>query len=179
MQNNYLQLAWDVSALAKGVEEPGANIKSISNRMFWLGVIPIAVEEIASPALDEDKRSIGKRVLLATVRHIGSGYIGIRDFTNALASGYEPSVGLLGTVSKSLTNFGRDLAKVGAGKTLSKDWITHLATAIGFASGLGGTQVGKTVTGLRNLLNGSEVPRTFDEYRQQLRTGHKKARIHQ
>lgn len=179
MQNNYMQLAWDMAAYAKGRDEPNANIQSLSNRMFWLVVLPIAIEEMASPALDENHESLGKRAFLATLRHFGAGYIGMRDVTNAVANGYEPSVGLIGTVMKSATNAARDIKNAAAtGKTISKDWMTHAATALGMATGIGGTQYGKTGSFMKDLATGTEKPKGFNEYRQGFRTGHSKARIH-
>jgi hypothetical protein len=49
--------------------------------------------------------------------------------------------------------------------------ITHSFTALGMATGLGGAQIGKTVQGLTHYVQGTERPRTFDEWRQMLRTG--------
>lgn len=180
MQNNYLQWMWDAGAWAKGREEPGANVASLSRRVFWLAIWSIAAEEIASPALDEDRRSLGQKVFLATLRHFGAGFIGVRDITNAAAHGYEPSVGLLGTLGKEIAGTGREMARVGAGKELSKNWLIHAFTALGFATGLGGAQLGKTSSYLKDRATGAErKPRSFSELRQGLRTGHSKPRIHQ
>lgn len=179
MANNMFQYAWDISATVKGREEPGAHIQSLTNRLFLYAILPIVVEELASPALDHDGRSLGSRALSATVRYFGSFLVGVRDITNAAFYGYEPSVGLVGTVGKSLTDIARDAKAAGFQKTVSKDWLTHMATALGMATGIGGTQVGKTATGVVGLETGRERPRSFNEYRQMLRTGHTKARVHQ
>jgi hypothetical protein len=179
MQNNYMQWMWDAGAWAKGREELGANISSLSRRVFWLAIWSIAAEEIASPAMDEDRRSLGQKVFMATLRHFGAGYIGVRDVTNAAAHGYEPSVGLLGTLSKEIAGTGREMARVGAEKELSKNWLIHAMTALGFATGLGGAQLGKTSSYLKDRFTGAERgPKSWAELRQGLRTGHSKPRIH-
>lgn len=185
MANNYFQGAWDVASMVRGGDkEPRANMQSLINRMFWLVIIPIAVEEMASPALDEHQESYGVKIAKAIVRHFGASFVGVRDLTNALASGYEPSVGLIGTVARSLTNQARDLRNAIMEKKVSKDWIIHTATALGMATGVGGSQIGKTGSFLRDVARGADVPRNIltetnwqDEWRQGLRTGHSKPRV--
>ncbi len=176
MANNYFQAAWDIASMARGKPEPNATGRDLANRAFWLFVIPLAVEELASPALDEHKESLGVRSLKALARHVGGSFVGLRDVTNAIAGGYEPSVGLIGTVGKSLANIGRDINRIGAGRTVRKDWMTDLTTGAGFATGIGGPQYGKTLGFITDLITGKETPKTFNEYRQGLRTGHSKAR---
>lgn len=174
--NTQVETMWLASARLRGMDEPGASVSNIANRTFWTFVIPVIMEEMASPALDEHKQSLGTKMLLALTRHVGSYIIGLRDITNGIAGGYEPSVGLLGTVMKSMTNLGRDINRLGTGKALRKDWMTDLATALGFATGIGGPQVGKTGGFIVDLATGKERPRTLNEYRQGLRTGHSRAR---
>jgi hypothetical protein len=177
MANNYFQAAWDIGGLARGREEPNANIRSLSNKLFWLVVIPIAIEEMAGPARDEHGDSLGLQILKATARQFGASIIFMRDMTNAAFSGYEPSIGLLGTVMKSISDTAKDIHKSGTGQ-LSKDWMIHSFTALGMLTGVGGSQVGKTGSFVKDLATGRERPRTFNEYRQGLRTGHSKARKH-
>ena len=115
-------------------------------------------------------------MFLATLRYFGSFIPVGRDFTNAAAGGYEPSVGLLGTVYRNMASFAKDVRNKGMGKTVSADWLTHLMTALGMATGIGGTQVGKTITGVSGAVTGRERPRDLTEYRQLLRTGHTRPR---
>jgi hypothetical protein len=178
--NMALQWAWDAGAKWKGRDEPGANIGSLSNRMFWGFMMAVAMEELAAPALDQSKRGIGTSLLLAGIRHVGAWMPGLRDFTNALASGYEPSVGFLGTVAKTIADTAKDVSKsLQAGKTVSQNWLVHTATAIGLATGIGGSQFGRTGSYLKDRATGRErTPRTWDELRQGLRTGHSKSRVH-
>lgn len=178
MNANMLQLKWDIGAKISGREEPGANAASIGGRLFAYTVIPILAEELATAPLDEDhKHGIGTKMALATIRYLGGQYIGIRDITNALAYGNEPSVGLLGTVSHAIWSAGQDIARLGSGQVVSKNWMIHAGTALGMATGMGGTQVGKTGSFVKDLLRGSEKNLSFDQLRQGLRTGHSKPRV--
>lgn len=178
--NMALQWAWDAGAKWKGRDEPGANIGSLSNRMFWGFIMAVAMEELAAPALDQHKQGIGTQLLLAGIRHVGAWMPGLRDFTNAIASGYEPSVGFLGTVAKTIADTGKDINKsMQAGKMVSQNWLIHTATALGFATGIGGSQFGRTGSYLKDRATGKErTPKTWGELRQGLRTGHSKPRIH-
>jgi hypothetical protein len=171
MFNNQLQFLWDAGAVLKGRDEPRANVKSLASRFFYLAVLPIAIEEMASPVFDKNHESLGERTLKATIRYLGAGIIGLRDLTNSIYSGYEPSVGLLGTAMKAVYNTAQDVYKTGLRKNVSNNMITHSFTALGMATGLGGAQIGKTVQGLTHYEQGTERPRTFDEWRQMLRTG--------
>lgn len=176
MTNNYFQAAWDTQALKDGRYEPNANGKSLSARAFMLFMIPLVIEELASPALDEHKDSLGIRMMKALVRHLGSSIFGLREFTNAIAGGYEPSVGMMGILMKNLANVGRDINRGVTGRTLRKDWMTDAATFLGFTTGIGGPQMGKTGGFLTDVATGRDRPRTFNEIRQGLRTGHSRAR---
>lgn len=179
--NSYVQLAWDAAATARGPigeapPEPGANAASIAKRLAAIMAL-IYIEENATAALDEDKHGLMTKTILATVRHFGGGLVGLREVTNGLASGYEPSTGMLGVMVKAGTQTAKDINRSStAGAALSKSWLIHSATTVGVLTGVGGTQPGKTISFLKDLATGREQPRTFNEYRQGLRTGHSQAR---
>jgi len=42
-------------------------------------------------------------MLLASVRYMGGGFVGLREVTNGLAHGYEPTTGMIGTLFKAGT----------------------------------------------------------------------------
>lgn len=177
--NMALQWAWDAKAWAQGKDEPGADIRSLSNRFFWGFMMAVVIEELAHPPLHEDKRyGPVTRMALAGVRHVGAWLPGLRDFTNAIAGGYEPSTGFLTMLSKNLYQTGQDIKKSLEGKQVSRNWFTHLATTLAFATGVGGAQFGRTGTYIKNRMTGAErPPRTWTELRQGLRTGTSKPRI--
>jgi hypothetical protein len=177
-QNNQFQLAWDAAARFRGNPggEPGANAASISRRLALIMGI-IFIEEMAGPAKDEHGHGLLTQLAFATTRFLGGGYIGLREVTNGLAHGYEPSTGMIGTLFKGGTEVAKDLAKATGYKAgVAKDWIRNTMTAIGFATGVGGTQLGRTGQFGYDVARGADRPRTFNDYRQGLRTGHSKAR---
>ncbi len=116
----------------------------------------------------------------------------VRDFTNALAYGNEPSVGMMGTIAKEMTKAVKDAGQLAEGKPVNKDWLAHLTTAVGISTGLGGPQIGKTAGFLADLYSGKDKVNepavgvlgstkghfpAFNAYRQGLRTGHSKPRV--
>lgn len=181
--NNNFQLAWDTAAALRDTPdgtapEPGANAWSISKRVGLI-LATIFIEEQASAAKDEDHHGLLTRMALASLRYFGAGFVGARELTNGLAAGYEPSTGLIGTISKGINETVKDLKQAtGIKAGIAKNWIIHTATTLGYATGIGGTQLGKTGSFLNDLRTGREQPRTFNDYRQGLRTGHSKARVH-
>jgi hypothetical protein len=139
----------------------------------------IFIEEQATAALDEDKKGFLHAMAMSSLRYFGGGFVGLRELSNGLASGYEPSVGMLGTIFKAGTESAKDLARAtSTGAAVSKNWIIHTANSIGFLTGVGGSQVGKVGSFANDLRTGREQPQTFNQYRQGFRTGHSKARIH-
>lgn len=181
--NNNFQLAWDTAAALRDTPdgtapEPGANAWSISKRVGLI-LATIFIEEQASAAKDEDHHGLLTKMALASLRYFGAGFVGARELTNGLAAGYEPSTGLIGTISKGINETVKDLKQAtGIKAGIAKNWIIHTATTLGYATGIGGTQLGKTGSFLNDLRTGREQPRTFNDYRQGLRTGHSKARVH-
>ena len=201
--NNQIQLAWDLASktrddvayqgqpspqlldvLKKGEDgewyfrpEPNADWVSLSRRLALI-VGTIIIEEMATAPLDDSHHGLLARSALAFIRYAGAGIVGLREVTTAFAHGYEPSTGMIGTMTRAATQMGRDIKNMGAGKTVSKDWMTHFATALGFMTGIGGSQYGRTATGVTGMVTGKDRPRTFNQLRQTLRTGHTKPRIH-
>lgn len=179
VQNMYFQMAWDAGAMMQGRQEPGANARSLANRMFLVFLIPLLAEELAVPALDESKDGIGVHTLKLLGRHLGAGIVGLRDFTNAASRGQNPAMGLIGTVATELAKAGADVKRAfESGKKMSDNWIIHAATILGFATGVGGVQPGRTGSFGVDVVTGKERPRGFNQWRQGLRTGHSKARKH-
>ncbi len=178
--NNNFQLAWDASARLSGNSggEPGANGYSITRRVGYVMAI-IMIEEMATAAKDEDHKGLLAKTLLAGLRYFGAGFVGARELTNGLASGYEPSTGMIGTLFKAGSDTVKDLSKAtGAKAGLAKDWIKHTATTLGFITGVGGSQIGRTGQFGVNVATGKDRPISLTDWRQGLRTGSSKARRH-
>lgn len=168
MLNNIFQWAWDVQARStRGAgSEPGANWNSILQRLFILGFGLTLVEGLAEPALSENKdRGLGHWLLLSFLRSYGGMLPGIREITNGVAGGYEPSTGMFGNFLNLLWNAGKDVAKP------SRNAIVHFFTLLGMM-GVGSAQVGRTVQGGVHQIEGTERPRTLEEYRALYRKGY-------
>lgn len=202
MANNYFQAAWDMSAMISGPKiageleapdiinmsknakgewqykpEPNATVRAMSNKLFWLVIIPLIVEETAGPVKDEHGDRPGMQALKAVGRHFGSSIIGLRDITNAALGGYDPSIGMTGILLKTMSDTGKDIQRLGAKGAATRDWMIHSFSALAALTGVGGAQVGRTANFVKDLTTGQERPRTFNDYRQGLRTGHSKARM--
>lgn len=178
--NMLMNFYWDAKAWGKGKDEPGANKASLSKRMFWLGLMPIIFEELALPPLTKDERGgVGMHMARTLAAHFGATIPILRDFTNAWRAGVDPGTGFLGTASRALSNIAKDMAKAAsAGKRASENWMINAATAIGFATGMVPSQAGRTGSYVKDRITGKErTPRSWEELRQGLRTGHSKPRI--
>lgn len=200
--NNQIQMAWDLASKMRDAvpfqglpsptildmlkkengewyyrPEPNSDWVSMSRKLaLILGTIMI--EEMATAPLDDSHHGLLARASLAFIRYAGSGIVGLREVTTAFAHGYEPSTGMIGTMSRGAAQIGKDIKNMGTGKALSKDWMTHFATALGYMTGIGGSQYGRTATGVTGMVRGTDTPRTFNQLRQTLRTGHTKPRVH-
>ena len=181
--NNVIQLGWDANAAkTRGLgAEPGANVPSMALRTIGLVLIPAVVEHLADMqwvGKDREDENVGKEIALASLRYFGSFFPGVREITNAIAGGREPSVGLWSTAGRSVWQFARDISKTMAGDDQSADWIVHYATMLGMGTGIGGAAPARTITGIRGRMSGEEEPESFAETIRQLKTGHPRPRGH-
>ena len=168
--HNFNMLAgqkWDIGAKMTGRDEPGANWKNIANTVFWVSVVPIIAEEISAPALDQHK---GSGMLLAMGRYIGGQLPFVRDITNAVLHGYEPSVGLIGTVAHQLT-----LAAHEAGHQTDKA-ISRLLTGLAILTGVGSQPLANKAQYDLNVVRGKETPKNLSQILQGMRTGSQRPR---
>jgi hypothetical protein len=176
--NNNFQFVWDSKAYLGGRVEPGASAAQLS-KYVALVLGTLVIESLAKPALDKDKKGFLHTLILQAVHLFGGGFIGLREFTSGMAHGYGPSSGLVGTFGKGIYETVEDLKKTSGVKAgVAKDAIMHTATTIGFLTGLTTAQMGRTGQFAFNVARGQDRPRTFDQWRQGLRTGKSKARVH-
>lgn len=168
--NNMLQLGRDVGAYSTGREEPGANVGSIGARIAYLFVTVIVADVIAEKLFTHNKEPIAELAMKSGLRTLGSGIVGLRELTNWLFGGYEPTAGAIGVLFKNVAYLGKDLKLHHPG--FGRDALRHLMGFIGMAAGIGGDQLGATSEGVANLFTGAEKPRTPSELTKQLVTGH-------
>ena len=168
--HNFNMLAgqkWDVGAKLTGRDEPGANWKNITNTLFWVTVVPIIAEEISAPALDTHK---GSSILQAIGRYFGGQLPFIRDISNAVLHGYEPSVGMLGTVAHQMTLAAHEVGKQG------DKAISRLLTGFAMLTGIGSQPLANKAQYDVNVARGRESPRNVLDILQGMRTGSQKPR---
>lgn len=178
--NNNFQFAWDSAEYLRGNkrQEPGANAARIS--AWTASVISVLmIEYAAGAALDKDKKGPLHTLMMGALHLFGGQFIILREITSGAAHGYGPASGLMGTIWKAGEETVKDIGKASGAKAgLAKNWIKHTADSIGFATGLATSQVGRTGQFVSRVAQGQERPRTFDQWRQGLRTGSMKPRVH-
>lgn len=178
--NNNFQFVWDAKAALGGNKqaEPGANAARLS-RHIAVVLMTLFIEEQATAALDSDRKGFLHSMLMKSLHLFGGQFIGLREVTSGLSHGYGPASGLWGTMVKAGEEIVKDIAKeTGIKAGVAKNAIKHTADSIGFMTGLGGSQVGRTGQFLANVARGRERPQTFNQWRQGLRTGSMKPRVH-
>jgi len=109
--------------------------------VFW----PALIEELVTPMTNDEKESWAKKVTKAVGFSLSSSWVGIRDVVHAMATGHDPSAGLVSTALKTVTDLQRDLTKekMSFTKQNAGHLIQHAATAAGAATGLVNAQEGK------------------------------------
>ncbi|HEX4500587.1 MAG TPA: hypothetical protein VH187_05355 [Scandinavium sp.] len=172
--NFQTQIGWDLAAYARGAEEPGANIPSLANKIFKTAMVPILVEEFANLSWSDKHESWGSVLAKAVGRFFGGMIPGVREVSNWVLDGREPSVGMLTTAARTAQAARTDAQHLITGKKLSENWATHFTAAIGGGLGIGGPQVGRTGTFTVDYLHGKNQPVTFDQWMRALFTGHAK-----
>ncbi len=177
--NLRMRIAWDMAGMKQGRDEPGATTGGIANRMFWSILIPLIAEEVATGAMDEDHRGWGWKAFDASLRFIGGGYVGIREITNAVAHGREPSVGMLSSIAKTLNDAYNDISRDISGKSLGPKAMMHKFMAGAALTGYGGIESARIISFLTDRSKGREGPiKSWDELDQVLKTGRTKPRVH-
>lgn len=202
LANKNFQFTWDAAAYLRGPKEgdagsppppgadvgsngewsyapePGANAARLA-KYVGLFLAIVYMENLAKAPLEEDKKNFLQQMLAQSAHLLGGQFVGLREIAGPAMHGLTPSTGLLGTLGKAAYQTVGDIKKATTTQAaMSKDWIIHTATALGFATGLGGTQIGRTGSFVRDVATGRDRPKTFNEVRQGLRTGHSQPRKH-
>lgn len=198
--NNHIQLVWDLNAKLRGdvkyegqIDPPnilnmekrngewyykpegGAKWVNMAQVFFWISVVPIIVHALAAPPKDSHGDNIAKIVLKDVAQHYGSMLVGVRDASNFLLNGYDPSIGTIGTLAQIVKHSRDDARKTMQGKR-ARDGIAHSLTLLGAMTGVGGLSPGKTIQFGVDVARDKDRPKTLKDVRQGLRTGHSKAR---
>ena len=165
IMNRQYELAWkagDTLGMVKDGEYAKAmkEVPGITGMMFSYVLFPALVEELVTPLTNDKHESWGKMAAKSIGFSLASSWIGIRDIASAALNGRDPSVGLLGTAYKTVTDTVRDLnkdrpfSKANAGALLQ-----HVATTLGAMTGLVNAQVGKAARFGLDVANRQEHPK--------------------
>ena len=165
IMNRQYELAWkagDTLGMVKDGEYAKAmkEVPGIGGMLFSYVLFPALVEELVTPLTNDKHESWGKMAAKSIGFSLASSWIGIRDIASAALNGRDPSVGLLGTAYKTVTDTVRDLnkdrpfSKANAGALLQ-----HVATTLGAMTGLVNAQVGKAARFGLDVANRQEHPK--------------------
>ncbi len=128
--------------------------------LFAYVLAPALIEEAVTPLMSDEHESWGKKAAKGVAYTLGASWVGIRDFANAVLNGRDPSIGLMQTAAKSVTDLARDVSKKApfskehAGKIV-KDGATMLGTLTGTVP----TQVGRLAQFGVNVASGEDRPK--------------------
>jgi hypothetical protein len=132
----------------------------LTSMLFAYVLAPALIEELVTPLVSSDNESWGRKAAKGVAFTLGASWVGVRDIANAILNGRDPSVGLVSTALKTITDPFRDLnkqapfSKEHAGKIV-KDGATLLGTLTGVVP----SQVGRTAEFGHGVASGQERPR--------------------
>lgn len=112
----------------------------VSGRLFAYVIAPAMIEELVSPMTNKDHESWGAMAAKSLAFTLSSSWIGVRDVVNAVLNKRDPSVGLLSTAEKSISDVVRDVTskQMKAGNV-----IKHGTQLGGMLSGLTPAPIGR------------------------------------
>jgi hypothetical protein len=132
----------------------------LTSMLFTYVLAPALVEEAVTPLASQDGDSWGKKAAKGIAFTLGASWVGVRDVANALLNGRDPSVGLISTAAKTITDFGRDLHKQAPfGREHAGKVVRDGSTLLGALSGVVPAQVGRTAEFGLGVSQGTERPR--------------------
>lgn len=165
IMNRQYELMWkagDTLDLVKQGEYSDAmkQVPHLTAGLFSYVILPALIEEMVTPLTSDKNESWGKKAAKGLAYTVSASWIGVRDIASAMLNGRDPSIGLLSTTYKTISDLGRDLAK---DRPFSKQHagavIQHGATAFGAATGLMNAQVGKSGKFIYDYATGQERPK--------------------
>lgn len=165
IMNRQYELAWkagDTLDLVKKGEykKAMAEVPGIAGMLFSYVIAPAIIEELVTPLASDKKESWGMKAAKSLTYTVSASWIVVREIASAVLNGRDPSMGLLTTAAKTVTDTVRDLEK---DKPFSKRnagrLIQHSATTLGAATGLVNAQVGKSGRFIYDYANGLVKPK--------------------
>lgn len=132
---NALDLAKDGQKAQAMVEA-----KQVAGRLFAYVVAPAMIEELVSPLTNKDRESWSEIAAKSLLFTLSSSWIGVRDIVSAILNKRDPSVGLLSTSEKSISDMVRDVT---AKRMNPGNVVRHGAQLGGMLTGLTPAPIGR------------------------------------
>lgn len=165
IMNRQYELLWksgETLGLAKDGEyrEAMSRAPELTSMLFAYVLAPALIEEMVTPLISDDKESWGKKAAKGLAFTLGASWVGVRDLASAMLNGRDPSIGLISTAGKTLTDFARDFGKKEPlGKGHAGKVVRDGATLLGALTGTVPAQVGKTAQFGIGVAQGTERPK--------------------
>ena len=165
IMNRQYELLWksgEALDLAKegNYREAMQRAPELTSMLFAYVLAPALIEEMVTPLASSGNESWGKKAAKGVAFTLGASWVGVRDVANALLNGRDPSVGLISTAAKTITDFGRDLKKEGPfSKAHAGKVVRDGATLLGALSGVVPAQAGRTAQFGLGVAQGTERPK--------------------
>jgi hypothetical protein len=140
--NRQMEMVWKAGEMTDMVKEGQyasafKEVPKMAGMIFAYAIAPALIEQIVSGQIN-DNESWAKKAGKALLETGGASWVGVRDFTSAIVSGRDPTLGLGGTALKTGTDLWRDFGKK---QPFNKE---HAGRLIQDASGFIGTATGLT-----------------------------------
>lgn len=177
IMNRQFELAWkakDTLGMVREGDLAGAkaHVPELTAGLFSYIIFPALIEELVTPLPDPHHESWGVKAAKGLAFTISSSWIGIRDLASAMLRGSDPSVGLISSGLKSVTDLVRDLKKdLPMSKQHAGALLQHFFTIFGALTGLTNAQEGKTARYIFNYSTGQERPKSLSGIAAGLRFG--------
>jgi hypothetical protein len=165
IMNRQYEMLWKAGemvgdAKAGNYTEAMQRAPELTSMLFAYVLAPALIEEMVTPLMSTENESWGKKAAKGIAFTLGASWVGIRDISNALLNGRDPSVGLISTTAKTVTDFGRDLNKSGPfNKEHAGKIIKDGTTLMGALSGVVPAQTGRVAEFGYGVSQGTERPK--------------------
>jgi hypothetical protein len=132
----------------------------LTSMLFAYVLAPALIEEMVTPLVSSDNESWGKKAAKGIAFTLGASWVGVRDVANGMLNARDPSVGLLSTAAKTITDPMRDLGKQAPfSKEHAGKLVRDGATLMGALSGVVPAEIGKAAEFGLGVQNRTERPK--------------------
>ena len=133
--------------------------KGIAGGIVAYVIMPAVFEALASPLPHDDDDSFAKIALKDLIKYLLSLGVGVREIAGYMATGGNPSVGLIGTGFRNLADVWGDITDVVIkDKDKAAKLVKDAALTVAIFAGLSFAQLGKTGEFMINYLRGDDRP---------------------